>query len=294
MGLISGLLLGLGLLNCWLACSRPNVVAGIQSEQPPANFLVSWRKRTQDALIGAGWVQVTPRRFVAISALAGLSAFLLVYMTGGSWVLALAFGSCAALSPRSLIQGRARRRQVSLRNIWPDVVDHLVSAIRAGLPLPEALAQLGNRGPIELREPFAKFAADYATSGRFADSLDRLGARLADPVADRLVAALRLTHQVGGTDLGSMLRSLSGLLRADARTRGELEARQSWIVNGARIAVAAPFAVLALLSTRPGTASAFDEPTGVALLLAGSAVCVLAYRVMLRIGRLAPPQRVLR
>ena len=37
------------------------------------------------------------------------------------------------------------------------------------------------------------------------------------------------------------------MLREDLRTRGELRARQSWTVNGARVAVCAPWLVLALL-----------------------------------------------
>ena len=38
-------------------------------------------------------------------------------------------------------------------------------------------------------------------------------------------------REVGGTDLGRLLSTLSGFLRDDARTRAELLARQSWSVN---------------------------------------------------------------
>ncbi len=77
---------------------------------------------------------------------------------------------------------RARRRRAALRDVWPDAVDNLASAVRAGLSLPEALAQLAVRGPAELRPAFAAFAEDYRATGRFADCLDRLKDRLADPV----------------------------------------------------------------------------------------------------------------
>ena len=147
-----------------------------------------------------------------------------------------------------------------LRQLWPEVVDHLGSGIRAGLSLPEAVAQIGERGPVELREAFTAFAEDYRATGRFGDCLDALKARLADPVADRIVEALRITRDVGGTDLGRLLRTLSTFLREDVRTRGELEARQSWTVNAARLAVAAPWIVLALLATRPEAAAAYDTP----------------------------------
>ena len=183
---------------------------------------------------------------------------------------------------------------VTLREVWPEVVDHLASGVRAGLSLPEAVAQLGERGPAELREPFARFAADYRATGRFGECLDLLKARLADPVADRIVEALRLTREVGGTDLGRLLRTLSSFLREDARTRGELEARQSWTVNGARLAAAGPWVVLAFLATRPETAQAYNSAAGVAVLVAGAVTSVVAYWLMRRIGRLPEEGRVLR
>ena len=124
--------------------------------------------------------------------------------------------------------------------------------------------------------------------------MDRLKARFADPVADRIVEALRLAHEVGGTDLGTLLRSLSQMLREDMRTRGELEARQSWTVNGAKVAVAAPWLVLALLSTRPQAAAAYATATGALILLVGAVVSVIAYRLMLRLGRLPEEERTLR
>jgi tight adherence protein B len=174
------------------------------------------------------------------------------------------------------------------------VIDDLVSGIRAGRSLPEALISLGERGPEDIRPEFRRFAEDYRASGRFDDALETLKARLADPVADRIVEALRLTREVGGTELGRLLRTLAQMLREDLRTRGELEARQSWTVNGARMAVAAPWVVLLLLATRPEAASAYNSPAGVVVLMVGAGCSVLAYWLMVRIGRLPEEERVLR
>lgn len=83
-------------------------------------------------------------------------------------------------------------------------------------------------------------------------------------------------------------------LRDDARTRAELEARQSWVVNAARLAVAAPWLLLALLSTRTETVRAFNTPGGWVILAVGGALCLVAYRLMVRLGRLPEEARVLR
>jgi tight adherence protein B len=66
------------------------------------------------------------------------------------------------------------------------------------------------------------------------------------------------------------------------------------VVQAARLAVAAPWAVLLLLATQSTTLAAYDSAMGTALLAIGGGVCVIAYRVMLRIGRLPQDVRVLR
>ena len=140
----------------------------------------------------------------------------------------------------------------------------------------------------------AAFAEDYRASGRFHECLDRLKDRLSDPIADRLIESLRIAREVGGSDLGTVLRTLSRFLREDARTRAELETRQGWTVNAARLAAAAPWIVLGMLSFQPKALTAYSTPQGVVILAVGAAVTVVAYRLMVRIGRLPDDQRVLR
>jgi tight adherence protein B len=161
------------------------------------------------------------------------------------------------------------------------------------MSLPEAISGLSERGPEPLRGPFAAFALDYQVSGRFSESLDLLKERLADPVGDRVVEGLRVAREVGGGDLGRLLRSLSQFLRDDLRTRSELEARQAWAVNGARLAVAAPWIVLLLLCFQPEVIARYSTTAGVLVLAGGAGLCALAYRLMLRIGRLPTERRVL-
>ncbi|MFI2485306.1 type II secretion system F family protein [Promicromonospora kroppenstedtii] len=285
MGVVVGLLLGAGLFSVWWSCWTPT---------PRPTGRVTWQMRTRDLLTQAGAPSVTPAMLVGSCVALGVVTLLAALAVTRSPAIAVCFAALAAPGPVVLVRARARHRRRALREAWPEVVDHLASGVRAGLSLPEAVAQLAHRGPVELREPFGRFAHDYRAGGRFGDALDALKERLADPVADRIVEALRLTREVGGQDLGRLLRTLSGFLREDAATRGELEARQSWTVNGARVAVAGPWVVLALLSTRPGTAAAYDSPAGITVLVGGGLCALLAYRLMLRIGRLPAERRVLR
>lgn len=282
-----GLLLGVGLFCIWWSFWP-------REEARPASSRAGLRARLQDDITQAGYTSVSPGNVLTAAVFAGVLVFVLMQATTRVVPIALCFGVMAAYAPIALVRMRARSRRAQLRDLWPDAVDNIASAVRAGLALPEALSQLAIRGPEELRPAFGAFAEDYRTTGRFQDCLDRLKDRLADPVGDRLVESLRIAREVGGSDLGRLLRTLSGFLREDARTRAELETRQGWTVNAARLASAAPWVVLAMMSFQRDSLQAYSSPAGVVVLLVGAVVTVVAYRLMVRIGRLPQEERVLR
>ncbi|QCU78478.1 type II secretion system protein F [Citricoccus sp. SGAir0253] len=283
MSLLLGLGLGTGLFLVWWS---------FWPRTPQDRVLVR-DGRLRQLLAQAGVEQVGPAGVLAATVGCGVVALLTVFLLTRTLTIALCFSLFGALVPWVTLRWQARKRRTLLRDVWPDAVDHLRSAVRAGLTLPEALIQLGDKGPEELQPAFRDFARDYRSGLRFTDALDNLKFRMADPVADRLVAALRLTRDVGGADLGTLLSTLSEFLREDARTRSELESRQSWTVNAARLAVAAPWIVLLLLGTQPEAVRAYQSLTGLMVLAGGLVVSVVCYQLMLRIGSLPDEKRVL-
>lgn len=285
MGALIGLMAGIGLLLIGWTFSEPG--------WRPTRRAARRTGRIADLLARAGVEGVSPAQVVALCVAAFVVAALALTAASGVLAIGVIFGLMAAALPIAVLRGRAARRVREHAGLWPDAVDNLSSAVRAGLSLPEALMQLGERGPEGLRAPFRQFGRDYQATGRFHDSLDLLKARLADPVGDRVIEALRIAREVGGGDLGRMLRSLSGFLRDDLRTRGELESRQSWTANGARLAVAAPWAVLLLMCLQQDVVQRFASPAGLLVLVTGAVLCVVAYRLMLWIGRLPTEKRIL-
>lgn len=232
-----------------------------------------------------------PTLIAACVFLATFTGVLTLLVTAVPTAALLAFFASGGI-PVLLIRRRVRLHQRTLRRAWPDAVDALLSAVRAGLSLPEAVAALEFKGPLALRPAFNEFAANYRAAGSFGEALEALGDHLADPIADRVISVLKIAREVGGSDLGSVLRTLSSILREDARMRGEIEARQSWTVNSARLAVAAPWITLALLSTRPEAVRAYNSAAGAVVLFVAFALSFLAYRVMIFIGRLPDEPRL--
>ncbi len=283
MGALVGLGVGVGLMLVWSAFAVPR---GERAESAHPG-------RARDLLARAGLGQVSVTGFVILCVVCGAVTTVVLQAVSGTPPVAIAFGLMGAWMPVAIVSGRARRRQRELAEVWPEAVDNLTSAVRAGMSLPDALAALGTRGPEPLRDAFDQFALDYQVTGRFGECLDRLKERLADPVGDRVVEGLRVAREVGGGELGRLLRNLSSYLRDDARTRSEMEARQAWTINGARLAVAAPWLVLLFMSFQSDVIHRYASPGGAVVLAVGAGACVVAYRLMMRIGRLPTERRIL-
>ena len=253
-----------------------------------------WYLRWSDEVVHSGVSGLTPMRLLALSCGVSSVTFLVVLAWTGTWSVPGAVAIMTLPLPISVVRSRARSRSRAVREVWPDVIDSLVAGVRSGGGLPELLADLGESGPLVLRPHFLRFAVDHRADGRFDVALTRLKGRLADPVADRIIEALRLAREVGGSDLSLLLRDLGTLLREEARVRGELEARQSWTVNAARLGVVAPWMVLVIIAAQSQAAHAYSTTQGVMVLLAGALATVLAYALMQRIGRLPTERRFLR
>ena len=280
MGAVVGLCVGVAALLIVLALSsnRP-------ARAPKESYVGALVK-------SAGLANVTARTVYTTMAIAGLATGSISLIITSLPIVALMAAVGTAFIPIFSVKRRARLRSKALRTSWPDAVDSLASSVRAGMSLPEAVADLSKNGPAQLRYAFAHFSDYYRSTGSFAQALNALQERLSDPVANRVISALRIAHEVGGTDLGHVLRTLSGLLRSDALTRGDIEARQSWTISAARMSIAAPWLTLAMLCTRPDAVAAFRTGLGAVVLLGAAGISFIAYRLMLRIGALPIESRV--
>lgn len=185
------------------------------------------------------------------------------------------------------------RHKIIDAQLWPDVVDDLASAVRAGLSLPQAVAELCVSGPEVLRPAFELCRAKYQATGDFTTGLSLIAQELQDPHADKFVTSLQVAYDVGGADLGVLLRTLSEVMREGLVTRGEILTRQGWTVSAARLAVAAPWATALVLSTRASTASVYTSPGGLRMLAICAVVSAGAYVAMMYIAKLPQEDRLL-
>jgi tight adherence protein B len=253
---------------------------------------VSPIRRLDQLVLEAGIRQLNGARLVAQSIVVALVSGLFVAGVSSSPMIAGVFSLAGGWLPYAYVSSKRQRRQRGLRDAWPDAIQGLISGVRAGISLAESCAAQAHKGPEELRPGFAAFAGTYRSTGNMVAALDRLRSESADPVADRIVASLTLAGEVGGTDLVRVLRTLADFVREDIRVRKEIEARWSWTVTAARVAAAAPWVVLLVMSTRPEAASAYNSAAGATVITTGAVASFVGYRLMLRAARLPEERRL--
>ena len=130
MGAVVGLCVGVAALLIVLALSsnRP-------ARAPKESYVGALVK-------SAGLANVTARTVYTTMAIAGLATGSISLIITSLPIVALMSAVGTALIPIFSVKRRARLRSKALRTSWPDAVDSLASSVRAGMSLPEAVADL--------------------------------------------------------------------------------------------------------------------------------------------------------
>lgn len=249
-------------------------------------------QRIEQLLEESGIRGLSTTRFAVLIVGLFIACLIVIAGTTGLLLPALFISTGIAWLPVTVVRSRRIRRRLVLQEAWPDAIVGLIAGLRAGASLAEVCVAQAERGPEVLRPAFRSFAATYRSTGVFEAGLMRLRTEIADPVGDRVTAALVLANEVGGTDLVRVLSTLGDFVRQDLRVRKEIEARWSWTITAARVAVVSPWIVLLLMSTRPEAAAAYNSATGTLIIAVGALMTIAGYRLMLRAARLPQEKRL--
>ncbi|MFM7617340.1 MAG: type II secretion system F family protein [Actinomycetes bacterium] len=231
-------------------------------------------------------------RAVAISAATGVGGAVVVLVVVGVPALAVIAGIVGATAPFAARRAGVRRRAEACRAAWPEAVELLAGTVRSGETLVGAIGVAAERGPEVLRPDLAAVAAEHRVSGDLDRALARMRDAGGDPIVDRVASTLLLIHRVGGRASAEVLHTLAAFLRDDLALRREVVARQSWTTVAARVAVAAPWLVVVLVSARGEGRSAYSTPVGAVVLTVGAVVTCIGYRIMVMAGRIDDTPRV--
>ena len=205
-----------------------------------------------------------------------LSYFLLQLITQ-TLVISLPLSIVAGSIPWLKSISQERKKQKSIQDAWPEALDHINSAIKSGVSISEALSNLAERGPIVLSPLFKAYKSQVKSDGNLELALKNLCASTQDPIFRRLTQTILLVRNVGGVQVGLVLRTFTAFLRNDIAAKKEIEMRHGWISNTARIAASAPWVLLIFLTFQPQTRHAYNTVTGGFVVLGGSMLILVAY-----------------
>lgn len=254
-------------------------------------------RRRRDAfdqwLAQAGLADVDRREFVVvIAALAALGA-LAGWALFGAAPAALALGGFAASFPIAGHRHRREQRRAAALEAWPRLIEEIrLLTASTGRSIPQALLEVGARGPVELRPAFAAAQREWLLSTDFERCLDELKHQLADPTADMVCETLLIAHRVGGADLPQRLDALAVDRRQDLHARKDARSRQAGARFARRFVLIVPFG-MALAGMSVGTGrDAYATPTGQVLVLVALAMVVVCWVWAGRLMRLPDERRV--
>jgi tight adherence protein B len=192
----------------------------------------------------------------------------------------------AILLPGILLNQRKTKIQNQKMQQWTLLIDDLTSGVRAGLTISEALAQALQNCEEPLRSDFQEAILEINRSGQVSKVISILKNQITDTVGIATIKLLQVVLKTGANDLATSLSILSNSSRENHNLIQELKAKQSWVLNGARISIISPWLVLLALWTQESVRNAYQNLIGQLILILVALVGLFGYLVMKRIGRI--------
>ena len=247
----------------------------------------------RDWLAQAGLDDVPPVEFGAVVAVLVVLGAAFGFAIFGSVVPAVCLGAFAGSFPVAAYRNRRRTRRAIAQEAWPRMIEEIrILTSSLGRSVPQALFEVGGRGPEELRPAFAAAHREWLISTDFARTVRVLKDRLADPTADATLETLLVAHELGGTDLDSRLRDLIEDRIQDVQGRKDARAKQAGVRFARRFVLIVPLGMAAAgVSVGEGRA-AYQTPGGQLAVVIGIALTVACWWWAGTIMRIPEEERV--
>jgi tight adherence protein B len=251
------------------------------------------RAAARDWLVQAGLEDVRMSEFTAVMAVLFVLGGAVAFALFGGPVPAVAAGFFAASAPPAAYRNRRRNRRHAAQEAWPRMIEEIrILTSSLGRSIPQALLDVGRRGPEEMRPAFRAAQREWLVSTDFARTLAVLKDRLADPTADAACETLLVAHEVGGTDLDRRLEALIDDRIQDVQGRKDARAKQAGVRFARRFVLVVPVGMaLAGLSIGTGRA-AYETALGQAAVVVAIAMVVLCWVWAGALMRLPDDERV--
>ncbi len=254
--------------------------------------LTSMHDRGELALRRAGLEGVTLGQFAVTVACVGVTAAGATALLIGAGIGAVVVGALAGLAPIAMWRSRRATARRTAQEHWPRLIEELrVLTGPMGRPIPQALLDVGARGPQALRPAFAAARREWNLTTDFERTVAVLKDRLADPTADATCETLLVVHEVGG-DLDLRLAALAEDRRRDLHDRKDARAKLAGARTARLFVVLVPVG-MAIAGLNVGSGGdAYRSTAGQVIVVIGIALVAACWWWAARLMRLPVEERV--
>lgn len=197
--------------------------------------------------LGESFLFIDAERLLSLHLLLALAvAVATAWLTGNLVFAALATVALAVGLPRAILAVLRRRRRLAFRDQVPDAAMLIAGGLRAGVSLPQSIAQAAAELDSPARQELDLMIREQRLGASFDVALAGLERRMPGEEMALLAAALRISHSTGG-NLAHTLEGLAESTRRKIALEGKIRALtaqgriQGWVM------AVLPFCVLLLL-----------------------------------------------
>jgi len=243
----------------------------------------SWSTKLQDYLIQSG-MTVKPAKLVLVSGILGFGAYLIAAYFLAHFYFALPIGVLVAVAPIGYVSLMRSRRLHKFEELFPEALDLLGRAVRAGHAFTTGLEMIAKESPEPLAGEFRTTFEEQNFGLPLRDALLNLTERV--PIVDVrfFVTALLIQKETGG-NLAEILDGLARVIRDRFRIYREVRVRTAQGRLTAGILIALPIMMLMLLSVlNPHYVGVlFTDPLGPVMLAVAALMQVIGSAILWKI-----------
>lgn len=220
-------------------------------------------------------------RVTALMLLSGTIAGLLLLRIVPQWG-ALAGAMAVAFLPYGYILRAREKRFRAFREAFPDVLDSMARALRAGYALPAAVDMVASEAPEPISTELKKASAEANLGMGWPRALENLARRVPVLEVNIFISAVLLHARTGGK-LGEVLTGVAENMREAISLQGEVRALAAHgKLTGAILTVLPLIIAVMMTIVSPGyMLTLYNHPAGKTL-IAGAIVCLVLAQLVIR------------
>lgn len=210
-----------------------------------------------------------------------LGVGILAGMATGQVQLGPLVGLLLCLAPWGWLLMLRKRRLAAFSEQFPEAVDLMARALRAGHSFGSAIQMIGGEIEDPAAEEFTRVFDDYSFGKTLEDSLAGLVERIGTEEVKFFVTAVNLQRETGG-NLTEILDNISHIVRERFRLQRQVRAISAeGRLSGTILSLIAPTLLGALVLTSESYVSTlFNHPTGRLMLVSGGVLQLLGILVI--------------